>query len=85
MTAVAWNPWIEGFLAYGTEDGKVGVFEVETGKNTQFGTHHRGTVYSLGWCPPVDGDSALCSIGADGSLYRHVAGTPTAEAYDLGA
>ncbi|GAA6066500.1 gem-associated protein 5, partial [Tachysurus ichikawai] len=54
VTALAWHPVKEGSLAFGTDDGKVGIYEVYSNKPPQISsTYHRRTVYSLDWGPPV--------------------------------
>ncbi|XP_076446765.1 gem-associated protein 5-like [Babylonia areolata] len=52
VTAVAWHPTREGWLAFGTEDGRVGVHDVLSHKMpTMSNTFHRHTVYVLCWGP----------------------------------
>ncbi|KAK9955780.1 hypothetical protein ABG768_015633 [Culter alburnus] len=82
VTALAWHPVKEGSLAFGTDDGKVGVYEVYSNKPPQISsTYHRRTVYSLSWGPPVppmsfggSGDKpsySLYSCAGEGVIFQH--------------
>ncbi|TRY96147.1 hypothetical protein DNTS_028341 [Danionella cerebrum] len=82
VTALAWHPIKEGSLAFGTDDGKVGVYEVYSNKPPQISsTYHRRTVYSLSWGPPVppmsfgvSGDKpvySLYSCAGEGVIFQH--------------
>ncbi|XP_041441988.1 gem-associated protein 5-like isoform X2 [Xenopus laevis] len=82
VTALSWHPTKEGSLAFGTEDGKVGIFEVYVSKPPQISsTYHKKTVYSLSWGPPLppfsfgaEGDHpsyTLYSCGGEGVIYQH--------------
>ena len=49
---VCFHPKREGLLAFGTEDGKVAVFDVCSNKSAITSvTFHTRTVYSLSWGP----------------------------------
>ncbi|XP_015254322.1 PREDICTED: gem-associated protein 5 [Cyprinodon variegatus] len=70
VTALAWHPQKEGSLAFGTDDGKVGIYDVFSSKPPQISSsYHRKTVYTLAWGPLVP----PLSFGAEGkqsySLY----------------
>ncbi|KAE8613853.1 hypothetical protein XENTR_v10007894 [Xenopus tropicalis] len=82
VTALSWHPTKEGSLAFGTEDGKVGIFEVYISKPPQISaTYHKKTVYSLSWGPLLppfsfgaEGDRptyTLYSCGGEGVIYQH--------------
>nr|XP_015817348.2 gem-associated protein 5 isoform X1 [Nothobranchius furzeri] len=70
VTALAWHPRKEGWLSFGTDDGKVGIYDVFSNKPPQISSsYHRKTVYTLAWGPAV----LPMSLGAEGkasySLY----------------
>uniref|UniRef100_A0A1A7Y5I9 Gem (Nuclear organelle) associated protein 5 n=1 Tax=Iconisemion striatum TaxID=60296 RepID=A0A1A7Y5I9_9TELE len=70
VTALAWHPRKEGWLSFGTDDGKVGIYDVFSNKPPQISSsYHRKTVYTLAWGPAVP----PMSLGAEGkpshSLY----------------
>ncbi|XP_071479507.1 gem-associated protein 5-like, partial [Diadema antillarum] len=80
VTVVCWHPLRENSLAYGTEDGRVGLYNLSVhGKPPQASwTYHKKTVYSLSWgppCPTPDRDHSpshhLYSCGGDGMIYQH--------------
>ncbi|XP_072171181.1 gem-associated protein 5-like, partial [Diadema setosum] len=80
VTVVCWHPLRENSLAYGTEDGRVGLYNLSVhGKPPQASwTYHKKTVYSLSWgppCPAPDRDHSpshhLYSCGGDGMIYQH--------------
>ncbi|KAI2651116.1 Gem-associated protein 5 [Labeo rohita] len=82
VTALAWHPLKEGSLAFGTDDGKVGIYEVYSNKPPQISsTYHRRTVYSLSWGAPVppmsfggSGDKpsySLYSCAGEGVIFQH--------------
>uniref|UniRef100_A0A672SX40 Gem nuclear organelle associated protein 5 n=1 Tax=Sinocyclocheilus grahami TaxID=75366 RepID=A0A672SX40_SINGR len=79
VTALAWHPIKEGTLAFGTDDGKVGINEVYSNKPPQISsTYHHRTVYSLSWGPPVPPMSfadkpsySLYSCAGEGVIFQH--------------
>ncbi|KAA0720372.1 Gem-associated protein 5 [Triplophysa tibetana] len=82
VTALAWHPLKEGSLAFGTDDGKVGIYEVYSNKPPQVSsTYHRRTVYTLSWGPPVPPVSfggsedkpsySLYSCAGEGVIFQH--------------
>ncbi|KAL4660029.1 gem-associated protein 5 isoform X1 [Arapaima gigas] len=80
VTALSWHPTKEGSLAFGTDDGKVGVYEVFSSKPPQISsTYHKKTVYSLAWGPPVSpvcGTTdappfSLYSCAGEGVIFQH--------------
>ncbi|XP_076371362.1 gem-associated protein 5-like isoform X2 [Tachypleus tridentatus] len=53
VTTISWHPEREAWLAYGTDDGHVGVLDTLTSNRAQVLTSpcHRQTVYSVCWGP----------------------------------
>lgn len=71
---IAWHPEKENLLAFGTAEGRVGVWDTNavTKPPILLRHYHRHTVYSLGWGPnPIDKNFALYSCG-DGELVYYV-------------
>ncbi|XP_048853566.1 gem-associated protein 5 isoform X1 [Brienomyrus brachyistius] len=79
VTALSWHPTKEGSLAFGTDDGKVGIYDVFSNKPPQISsTYHRKTVYSLAWGPPVpllpgpdEPPFSLYSCAGEGVIFQH--------------
>ncbi|XP_076130089.1 gem-associated protein 5 [Alosa pseudoharengus] len=81
VTALAWHPSKEAHLAFGTDDGKVGVYDVFSNKPPQSSSmYHKKTVYTLAWGPPIPplsfggGDkpsNSLYSCGGEGVIFQH--------------
>ncbi|XP_026855963.2 gem-associated protein 5 isoform X3 [Electrophorus electricus] len=82
VTALAWHSVKEGSLAFGTDDGKVGIYDAYSNKPPQISsTFHRRTVYCLGWGPPIpplsfggSGDRpsySLYSCAGEGIILQH--------------
>ena len=69
VTAVAWHPAVAGMLAYGTEQGKIGVLLPDESVNRQLGSLHKGAVYSLSW-----DDQTLLSCAHDGIVLMSPVG-----------
>uniref|UniRef100_H2ZXR0 Gem nuclear organelle associated protein 5 n=1 Tax=Latimeria chalumnae TaxID=7897 RepID=H2ZXR0_LATCH len=54
MLQLSWHPTKEGCLAFGTDDGKVGIYDTYSTKPPHISsTYHRKTVYVLAWGPPL--------------------------------
>ncbi|RUP50543.1 WD40-repeat-containing domain protein [Jimgerdemannia flammicorona] len=53
VTCVKWHPTQEGILAFGTDTGNVGVFDIYAEKHTTFKSYHKDKVYAIDWGPPV--------------------------------
>ncbi|XP_061165000.1 gem-associated protein 5-like [Saccostrea echinata] len=76
VTALCWHPEKEGRLGFGTDDGRVGVFDTLSNKPPFVSSHyHRRTVYVVAWGPPcseVENESSfvLYSVG-DGIILSH--------------
>ncbi len=76
VTALAWHPHQEGTLAFGTNDGRVGVLDAISGnsKFKSFHKRHQGQVYNLAWGPypraQANGENSpvLYSVG-DGKIF----------------
>ncbi|XP_015123769.1 gem-associated protein 5 [Diachasma alloeum] len=53
VTAIAWHPDKENLLAYGTSEGRVGVYDIfnVAKRPVVFKMHHRKTIYRLEWGP----------------------------------
>lgn len=51
VSALAWHPTVEGRLAFGTDEGRVGIFDTLTLSKPPLlsRTYHKGTVYNLAW------------------------------------
>ncbi|XP_068134406.1 gem-associated protein 5 isoform X2 [Hyperolius riggenbachi] len=94
VTALSWHPTKEGSLAFGTDDGKVGIYDAFSAKPPQISsTYHKKTVYSMCWGPPLppfsfgaEGDRpafTLYSCGGDGLIFQHHPWRLTMEAQDI--
>jgi len=79
VTALSWHPTRENWLAYGTDDGKVGITDVLSSKMPLISnTYHQKTVYVVCWGPTSgshvtsddSGQYSLYSIG-DGVILQH--------------
>ena len=51
VTVVAFHPTYDGVLGYGTDDGHVGCYSVNSHKSDTSVTYHKNIVYSLTWAP----------------------------------
>ncbi|XP_024121575.1 gem-associated protein 5 isoform X2 [Oryzias melastigma] len=93
VTALAWHPHKEGSLSFGTEDGKVGIYDVFSSKPPQISSsYHRKTVYTLAWGPAVPPLSfgsggkqsfSLYSCAGEGVILQHDAARLSGEASDI--
>ncbi|KAG2456186.1 gem-associated protein 5 isoform X1 [Polypterus senegalus] len=94
VTALAWHPLKENWLAFGTDDGKVGIFDTYSNKPPQISaSYHRKTIYTLAWGPPVPPLSfggerekqslTLYSCAGEGTIFQHNAWKLTEEATDI--
>lgn len=79
VTALAWHPVKEGRLGFGTDDGRVGVFDTLSNKPPSISSHyHRRTVYVVAWGPACSTVSeeenetlfVIYSVG-DGIILSH--------------
>ncbi|XP_036380032.1 gem-associated protein 5 [Megalops cyprinoides] len=93
VTALSWHPKKEGSVAFGTDDGKVGIYEAYSNKPPQISsTYHRKTVYTLAWGPLVpplsfgSGDKppfSLYSCAGEGVIFQHDPWNLAGEATDI--
>ncbi|XP_037322661.2 gem-associated protein 5 isoform X2 [Pungitius pungitius] len=94
VTALAWHPKKEGTLSFGTDDGKVGIFEVFANRPPQISSsYHKKTVYTLAWGPPVPPVSfgaaggkpshSLYSCAGEGVILQHDPSKLSGEASDI--
>lgn len=49
VTSVCWHPFQRSTLAYGTEDGRIGLYDTQTKKYSHFRTSHDREVEQLEW------------------------------------
>jgi WD40 repeat protein len=49
VSSVQWHPQQAVTLAFGADDGRVGIYDTQTGKHQLFPRAHRGLVHSLAW------------------------------------
>jgi gem associated protein 5 len=49
ITSLKWHPTQEGVLAFGTDMGSVGVFDVYNEKHKLFKSYHKGKIYAIQW------------------------------------
>ncbi|XP_060082615.1 gem-associated protein 5-like [Ylistrum balloti] len=89
VTALCWHPVKEGLLAYGTEDGRVGVYDTLSNRPPNISsTYHKKTVYVVSWGPHCadqedgSGGYSLYSIG-DGVILEHDVYNLQEEASDI--
>ncbi|CAN9501079.1 unnamed protein product [Ophioblennius macclurei] len=91
VTALAWHPKKEGSLAFGTDDGKVGIYDVFSNKPPHISnSYHRKTVYTLAWGPPLPPVSfagktgfSLYSCAGEGVILQHDPSNLSGEASDI--
>ena len=79
VMALAWHPSRDGLLAFGTGEGRVGVYDISNpGKQPIIlKQQHRRSVYSLSWGPPLgraevdDPDRPRLFTCGDGDIYQY--------------
>ncbi|KAK0095845.1 hypothetical protein PV326_007211 [Microctonus aethiopoides] len=72
VTAIAWHPVQENILAFGTGEGRIGIYDTNSVNKPPilYRQHHRRTVYSLSWGPdPSNNKYALYSCGDHELIY----------------
>ncbi|KAG0175328.1 Gem-associated protein 5 [Apophysomyces sp. BC1015] len=80
---VKWHPKKEGILAYSTEYGHVGIYDVHRGKCQPSKSYHiKGGAPSIAWITSSGTDN-LVSCGNDGKLLLHEVVRPSQQAVDL--
>ncbi|CAG8477292.1 2957_t:CDS:10 [Dentiscutata erythropus] len=52
LTCIKCHPNREGFLAFGTDLGNIGWYEIYNDKSKTFNSYHKSKVYSIHWCKP---------------------------------
>ena len=80
MTAVAWHPFVEGLLAFGTEEGRVGLYEVFSARHAVYAACASAGVVGLSWRPtaaagyaeyqPASPESTASVINSTGDICR---------------
>lgn len=91
ITCTRWHPKDVGILAYGTEDGHIGIIDVYSSKNTLFTHYHKSSVYDLQFChfpSPMNETGEidsyyLYSAGGDGLIYIFDPNSPTSQPVSL--
>ncbi|KAF0737389.1 hypothetical protein Ae201684P_006570 [Aphanomyces euteiches] len=53
VTTVSWHPQVPTLLAYGTDEGQIGLYNVQSQNHTRFKSFHRGSVRQVGWYIPA--------------------------------
>lgn len=72
VLALAFHPQREGVLAFGTEEGRVGVYDVFAQAHVVHDAQHNAPIMALCWRQLPGGSSTarLCSLAADGQLWE---------------
>jgi gem associated protein 5 len=70
VLALAFHPEREGVLAFGTEEGRVGVYDVFAQSHAAHAARHGAPVMALTWRPLAGAATRLCSLAADGALWE---------------
>ncbi|CAG8500464.1 3388_t:CDS:10, partial [Racocetra persica] len=68
LTCIKSHPNREGFLAFGTDLGNIGWYEVYNDKSKTFNSYHKSKVYSIHWCKPEWLGQGLADENSDYSL-----------------
>ena len=85
MSGLAWHPTTEGRLAFGTDEGRVGIYDTLASSKPPMlsRTYHKGTVYNLAWAPlPSKEGMFLYSCGGN-NIFVHDPSSLDAEAKNL--
>ncbi|EDO37187.1 predicted protein, partial [Nematostella vectensis] len=88
---VCWHPQKEGLLAFGTDDGQVGIYNtIGKSKPEVFAMYHKKTVYSVSWGPSCPDEGECCkeglhvySCGGEGTVLQHRPGHTLSDAVDV--
>lgn len=90
VMALAWHPTNERWLAYGTSEGRIGIYDVSPGRQPiLFRPFHHRSVYTLCWGPSVYKTGAAGSDGiflyscGDGEVVRYDPDKPDEEPRNL--
>ncbi|TRY71553.1 hypothetical protein TCAL_05401 [Tigriopus californicus] len=67
VTTLAWHPRYDNFLAFGTDEGRIGTMDTQKVKNlpTFLTFKHRGQVYSLVWGTKPSSDQSEVDLESD--------------------
>lgn len=71
IITLAWHPVIENQLAFGSNEGRIGVYDTNKIQKEPilYRQHHRRYIYSLGWGPSAEKDNKYCLYSCgDGEL-----------------
>ena len=77
VMVIAWHPYREGLLSFGTEEGRVGIYDVSSGSMNTSSTYHEKPVYSMSWGyvpTKFKGDpitTGLYTCGGEGTIFCH--------------
>ncbi|KAF3428992.1 hypothetical protein E2986_02063 [Frieseomelitta varia] len=81
IRAIAWHPEKENLLAYGTDEGRVGLFHINTNKApVLYRQYHRGIICTIGWGPNLENKFVLYSCGEGELVYYDSEKVKTQEA-----
>lgn len=56
VTVLSFHPSYDGIIGYGTDDGHVGCYSMNSHKSEISATYHKKVVYSLSWSYDITGD-----------------------------
>ena len=70
VLALAFHPERESLLAFGTEEGRVGVYDVSAQSYASHAGRHAAPVMTLSWRRVSGAQPRLCSLAADGALLE---------------
>lgn len=99
VTMVKWHPTEFGILAFGTDDGRIGLLDIYQQKLTLFSSYHRAVIYELEWKPSITSDEKigttsskqngsgaaflLFSCGGDGIVFQSDPALPSQNSIDI--
>jgi gem associated protein 5 len=70
VLALAFHPERDSLLAFGTEEGRVGVYDVSAQTYASHAGRHGASVMALSWRRVSGAAPRLCSLAADGALVE---------------
>ena len=70
VLALAFHPERESLLAFGTEEGRVGVYDVSSQAHASYAARHAAPIMTLSWRRVSGAAPRLCSLAADGTLVE---------------
>ena len=77
VMVVTWHPYKEGVVSFGTEEGRIGIYDVNSGSRNTSSTYHEKPVYSMSWgyiptkFPDDPLKTGLFSCGGEGTIFCH--------------